>query len=611
VSRLACLLSLLCLCAPPVFPAAGAVPPVPADRELPAFRLGAGADHADLDRGLLVFESAAGVWRSPPAGIPNFGYTDQERWLAFRIGSGGAAPQEMLLAVSYPLLDEIELYAIEDGRPVPAGRSGDREPFARRPLAHRHFLFPLAPQAAGGTSYLLRVRSSSSLQAPLSLWDADAYFRAETSRYAFFGLFYGAMLLIVLYNAVLFAALRERVHLAFVAHTGSFLGLMAALQGLGYQYLWPRSPWLQERAPALFVAAAVGSAFVFAHDLLGLRRHAPRWSRMFRGGMLAGLAGLAAACLLPYAQVMRPLLASAVLCAGVIAWGGLRRWRNGGRSARWFVAAWLTFLLGTLLMVASKFGLLPRSLVTENGPLFGLAAEAALLSLALAGRFREHKLARRAAQDEVLRIQQEANRVLKHEVQLRTSELQNLMRQLAQANEESELRNRIDGLTGIGNRRVFDERLDLEFGRAQREGEPISLLMVDIDRFKDFNDTYGHLVGDDCLTAVAKAIDEAARRTTDFVARYGGEEFAVIIPDAIPDQLGNFGERVRRAVADLEFRVDGRRVPVTVSVGGGTLLPSPADEPDDLVRLADRALYRAKDGGRNRVEIESRIDVPV
>ncbi len=587
------------------------VPPVPVAWDEAAFGLDTDADHVALDRGLLVYDDAAAAWRPLAPGIPNFGYTDREIWLAFRRSPDVREQHEDLLVVAYPLLDEIELYAVEDGRPVAAGSTGDREPFARRPLAHRHFLFPLAPAAAEGATCLLRVRSNSSLQVPLALWDADAYFRSETGRYAFFGFFYGAMLLVVLYNAFLFVVLRERLHLAFVVHMGSFLGLMAGLQGLGYQYLWPHWPWLQERAPALFVAAATGSAFIFAHDLLNLRELSPRCSRLFRAGTLAGLAGLIASCLLPYATIMRPVLVAAVLSAAVIAWGGLRQWRVGANSVRWFVAAWLTFLLGTLLMITSKFGLLPRTFVTENGPLFGLAAEAMLLSLALADRFREHKQARRAAQAEVLRMQQEANRVLKQEVQLRTAEMQNMMRLLAQANEESEQRNHIDGLTGSFSRRAFDERLELEFGRALREGKPVAMLMVDIDHFKNFNDTCGHLVGDDCLVAVAKAIEHAARRTTDFVARYGGEEFAVIITDATPDRLAGFGERVRQAVADMEFLVEGRRVPVTVSVGGGALTPAPADAPEDLIRLADGALYRAKAAGRNRVETENRIVAPV
>ncbi|MBK9304087.1 MAG: diguanylate cyclase [bacterium] len=605
--RILLLCSLSLLAAPA---AADVGPPVPVGWSGAAFGLGGGADHVAMDHGLLVYDAGAGAWRPLAPGIPNFGYTDREAWLAFRLAPDALSRHEALLAVAYPLLDELELYAVADGRAVAVGRAGDREPFARRQFAHRHFLFPLASPAADGATYLLRARSTSSLQVPLALWDADAYFRAETGRYAAYGLFYGAMLLVVLYNAILFGVLRERVHLAFVVHLGSFLGLMAGLQGLGYQYLWPHWPWLQEKAPALFVAAATGSAFVFAHDLLGLREHSPRCSRLFRAGALAGLAGLAASGLLPYATVMRPVLVAAVLGAAVIAWGGLRQWRVGGHSARWFVAAWLTFLLGTLLMIVSKFGLLPRTFVTENGPLFGLAAEAMLLSLALARRFREHKAARRAAQAEVLRLQQEANRVLKQEVQLRTSEMQNMMRLLAQANEESELRNRIDGLTGICNRRAFDERLELEFGRAQREQEPISLLMADIDGFKDFNDRHGHLTGDECLQAVARTIEETARRTTDFSARYGGEEFAVIVPDAIPGQLAAFGERLRRAVADLVFVVDGRRVPVTVSVGGGTLLPGPADTPEDLIRLADGALYRAKNSGRNRVETDAVVPVP-
>jgi diguanylate cyclase len=605
-SRVALLCSILVLTAPAV----AAVPPVPADWGAAAFRLDAGTGHVEMDHGLLVYDAGSGAWLQLADGIPNFGYSDRARWLAFRIAPGDATRHEALLAVSYPLLDEIELYAVVDGLPVSVGRTGDREPFARRPLVHRHFLFPLAESTAGTTAYLLRVRSSSSLQVPLSLWNADEYFRAETDRYAFYGFFYGAMLLVVLYNAFLFVVLRERVHLAFVVHTGSFLGLMAGLQGLGYQYLWPHWPWLQEKAPAVFVAAATGSAFVFAHDLLGLRKCSRRCSQFFRAGMYAGAVCLAAACLLPYEQAMRPVLVVAVLSAGVIAWGGLRQWRDGGRSARWFIAAWLTFLLGTFLMITSKFGLLPRTFITENGPLFGLAAEAALLSLALAGRYQEHKTARRAAQAEVLRLQQEANRVLKQEVQLRTSEMQNMMRLLAQANEESEQRNHIDGLTGSFNRRAFDERLNLDFGRALREGRPVAMLMVDIDHFKNFNDSYGHLVGDDCLAAVAKTIGHAARRTTDFVARYGGEEFAVIITDATPDRLGGFGERVRQAVAGMEFLVEGRRVPVTVSVGCGALTPAPSDAPEELIRIADGALYRAKHAGRNRVETEVRVNVP-
>jgi diguanylate cyclase len=605
--RIMLLCSMSLLAAPAV---ADGVPPVPSGWDGVATGFDAGADHVALDNGLLVYDTAAAAWLPLAPGIPNFGYTDRERWLAFRLAPDARARHEILLAVSYPLLDEIELYAVEGGLPVVAGRAGDREPFARRPLAHRHFLFPLASPTTAEATYLLRVRSHSSLQVPLALWDADAYFRSETDRYAFFGFFYGAMLLIVLYNAFLFVVLRERLHLAFVLHMGSFLGLMAGLQGLGYQYLWPHWPWLQEKAPAVFVAAATGSAFIFAHDLLSLRELSPRCSRLFRAGTLAGLAGLVASCLLPYATIMRPVLLAAVLSAVVIAWGGLRKWRAGANSARWFVAAWLTFLLGTLLMIASKFGLLPRTFVTENGPLFGLAVEAMLLSLALADRFREHKQARRAAQAEVLRMQEEANRVLKQEVQLRTSELQNMMRLLAQANEESEQRNHIDGLTGRFNRRAFDERLDLEFGRALRESKPVAMLMVDIDHFKNFNDTYGHLIGDDCLVAVAEAIAQAARRTTDFVARYGGEEFAVIITDATPDHLFGFGERVRQAVAEMEFLVEGRRVPVTVSVGGGALTPTPADAQEELIRLADGALYRAKHAGRNRVETEVRVCVP-
>ncbi|WP_156386522.1 sensor domain-containing diguanylate cyclase [Aureimonas sp. Leaf454] len=160
-----------------------------------------------------------------------------------------------------------------------------------------------------------------------------------------------------------------------------------------------------------------------------------------------------------------------------------------------------------------------------------------------------------------------------------------------------------DGMTGLANRRRFDDSLEREISRAARSGAPISLLLADVDHFKTFNDTYGHPAGDACLRSVADILARTVRRPGDVAARYGGEEFAAILPET--DTAGAFAlaQSFRSAVAaaSLEHVRSGFGV-VTISVGVVTLVPDPGvTTPSDMIRSADSALYRAKGSGRNRV----------
>jgi len=160
-----------------------------------------------------------------------------------------------------------------------------------------------------------------------------------------------------------------------------------------------------------------------------------------------------------------------------------------------------------------------------------------------------------------------------------------------------------DRLTGLGNRRHFDEKLDSGWRQAARLQVPLSLIILDVDHFKKFNDNYGHPAGDECLRQVATALDNCARRANDSVARYGGEEFAVVLFHTPMNDAKNMSEKLRTAVLDLklqhEFSAHGV---VTISVGGATIIPSPDAKVEDLIKLADEALYRAKELGRNRIE---------
>jgi diguanylate cyclase (GGDEF)-like protein/PAS domain S-box-containing protein len=160
-----------------------------------------------------------------------------------------------------------------------------------------------------------------------------------------------------------------------------------------------------------------------------------------------------------------------------------------------------------------------------------------------------------------------------------------------------------DGLTGLANRRCFDETLHAEWMRALRQRQPLSLLMVDVDNFKAYNDANGHLGGDECLKRIATAV-ASEMRANDLVARYGGEEFAVILPNQSLKGAASVAERIRTRVEQLQ--VPNRMTPgqhVTVSIGAATAIASPDNSASELVAIADAALYRAKHMGRNRISL--------
>jgi diguanylate cyclase (GGDEF)-like protein len=159
-----------------------------------------------------------------------------------------------------------------------------------------------------------------------------------------------------------------------------------------------------------------------------------------------------------------------------------------------------------------------------------------------------------------------------------------------------------DPLTGLSNRRTLDSRLGQEWQRARRESKPISALFIDIDRFKLFNDMYGHATGDEVLAAVAECIGSAVRRSVDIAARYGGEEFAVVLPDTRLDDAAKLAEKIRRKVQSMNLVHDkSEHGSVTVSIGCATSVPAEGVRPADLMIAADAQLYAAKAAGRNRV----------
>lgn len=185
----------------------------------------------------------------------------------------------------------------------------------------------------------------------------------------------------------------------------------------------------------------------------------------------------------------------------------------------------------------------------------------------------------------------------------RERELEELNVALQSVNEQLKRLSSLDGLTGISNRRSFDERLAEEWGRARRSVSPLSLIMLDIDFFKPYNDSYGHIGGDECLVNVANILKKTLHRPADFLARYGGEEFIVVLPETDAEGANKIAEDLRSAVESMGVPHKASSVAghVTISLGTATMTPAEGTEPSALIEVADNALYAAKEGGRNRV----------
>ncbi|UWX04545.1 diguanylate cyclase [Pseudoxanthomonas sp. NC8] len=302
---------------------------------------------------------------------------------------------------------------------------------------------------------------------------------------------------------------------------------------------------------------------------------------------------------LPY-RIVTPLASASVFLS--IAWIltlTLVAVRRGDRSARLFLLAWSMFLVGTCMFAALAFGLLSRSFLTEYGVQIGSALEMLLLSIALSYRYA-------VLRNENERIVRRAKLQLESQVLERTSELRTALEQLETAHARLREASRHDPLTGLYNRGWFRERFEALLEAARSQGQPLSLLMVDLDHFKSINDQHGHLVGDDCLRRCARVIEGILRTHGALVARYGGEEFIAALPGIDVFHARELAEEICTRLREEPIRTRGPGVTVTASIGVhavDTGLGHEAAATDLALQVVDNALYAAKSGGRDQVRV--------
>jgi two-component system, sensor histidine kinase LadS len=522
----------------------------------------------------------------------NRGFSDGSFWLRVEIPP---EPANRVLEIGYPLLDEVSVHWVVDGELVQTHHTGDTLPFSSRPIYHRNFVF-LVPSNTDTATAFVRVQTLGSVQIPLAVTPSAEFLANEQLSYGWQTMFLGIIAAMALYNLFLFVIVRHSTYFWYVL-TVVFTGLVQLnFNGVLFQWLWPNAPGINRYFTIPVICFALFSAIIFAIRFLNIRSYSLRSYRFLQWILTAISACFVFTLFGSYQTGIVLVSAIAAVVTPAVWFIGFLVWRKGQVLGGFYVLAWTPLLIGHLILAVSKLGIMPRSFLTEFMPQIGVALEVVLLSFALAYRINLERRKRHEAQEQALEIQQQANLTLEMRVQERTDELE-------RANEQLKAISLTDGLTHVANRRRFDEKLQDEWKRAQRHGHPLSLLMLDIDHFKRVNDELGHLVGDDCLTEVAALCAAEVQRSGDLLARYGGEEFSILLPATPEEGALRVAERVRQAVARSPVHSGERVAPVslTISVGVACLVPDADLEPQELIRLADEALYAAKESGRNRV----------
>lgn len=515
----------------------------------------------------------------------------------------------MPLDQHYPLLDNLQIYLSRDGQLIHKYNLGADYPFSNRPTTHGNFVIPAQVNFLP-LEIMIRVKTDSSVEIPITLWERNAFIENVYSESIVKGLFYGAVIIIGLYNLLIFLTSRD---IGFL-YTGIYaLGLAmveASLHGVIFAFLWPSTSAWNDSFIIIGISLTLIFAFLFIDQVLRVKQSSYLLSSILKVLVLPSILLIPMSLLLPYKMVIVPTLLLVLLGAPVAMISIILRAWHGYTPAVYSLAGALIFNLFVASTIFVKIGYFPLNAFTGNLLYVGTIIQFLLFSLALAERINIDRRLKIVAQEEtantqqkLLNMQLQINEELERKVRERTCSLET-------ANAKLKLLSTTDPLTGVYNRRFFDKTFAEEFSRAFRDRLPISILLLDIDHFKSLNDNYGHLFGDFCLVETAKIIRKLIYRPSDVVARYGGEEFVIILQDTSLSGAVIVAEKLRKTIASHTLVNQDKSVNITASIGISATVPDKEDAHEILLKSADAQLYHAKECGRNRIagtgEVSSR-----
>jgi len=491
--------------------------------------------------------------------ILNFGIGSRPVWLAFEVKNSLPDSVTRRLMIENSWLDHISVFFRHNNKTVAGFIAGDALPQTQRGRKQRFFAFDHEFEP-GISTVFIRIETPDPMVIPVYLMDLDLAQEREVRQGYSYGFIYGVIIALFAYNLMIYFGLRSRRYLYYSIYLASFLILNMSYTGHGFQWAWPQSPgWQQWSNPVLMLVYGL-CGLLFATRFLDTKNNLPSAHRAVK--FLAAI--------FSFMLLMSVLIGSHVMALFVafifvflfsstmLLLGGVSLYR-GKKSAKYFLFASVSAMVGASLTAASVWGFIPFNGWTYRAVEIGMLLDAVLLALALGDQFR-------IGQEEKI---------------------------------QAERLSKVDPLTGLNNRRAFYDATAPMWSSALRSHRDMSVIMLDIDKFKDINDTFGHAYGDVLLIETAKALKEACREG-DILTRWGGEEFLLFLPETDLDNALTLAERLREKISTLRVDVGQNEIGFTASFGVAEK-DTRSSNLDALISAADRQLYKAKASGRNKV----------
>jgi len=555
-------------------------------------------------------------WYDSSVDTPNLGYRRHPVWFRFNVKNRGSS-NKWNLVIDYPLIRDLDIFVLSADQVESIIQVGERFEFSARPVLHRNYIIPLILKQNETREVYIRVNGPYAVQMPAKIMDASALLEHEVNAVLAHGLFFGFVVVMGFYNLFLFLSTRESTYLYYVLFT-FFMGLFQFVaQGFAYQFLWPKDVWWQNKATGVLLHACLISSFLFVNSFLEMRSKLAWNYRMYSFLVVLSVMALVAVPFTDEFWTIRFGVMLVIPATFLAVIGGWITWIKGRQDARYFSIAWFAFLVGALLLALSKLGLIPRNIVTEHGAEVGTVIELALLAFALAGRLKQERIKRQfledharemertalLAKEHALELEKMNSEQLERNVRARTLDLHNALSELSQMNKRLEQLNQVDSVTGVGNENSFVTTLGKEWDRSYREGEVLSLIVVELDNYREILADYGAVASDECLKNVASILERLISRPADCITRYGDKVFGVILPGTDEKGAGHLARQVVELVSAQPFDFGVAKVQASVSIGVAAVMPQKPDHFRELLMSAESAVYMAKSSGGNRAEL--------
>lgn len=366
-------------------------------------------------------------WLIPQTETTSFGFRSDSLWLMLPVTNQGDQPKQLGLEIEYPILDHVEAF-ITQGDVVQAHYSlGDALPFDQRPVEYRNFIVPFQLLPGEQATLYMKITTEGTLQAPITLWDMDHFIERQQSSLIAQGLYFGIMLVMILYNLFIYISIRHITYLYYTVAALSCAGINASMQGLGFQFVWGEIPAINAFAVPLTIAVFGISSKLFAIALLNLRVTSPTLYKLQLGIASAYSIVLLCMLFLPYHSTIRMIMIVGVCSVLLGTYTGMYLFIKGYRIARFYLLAWSCLFAALFVTALSKGGFIPSSHFIEHSLQYGSALEVILLSFAMADRISEERKAKHEAQQLAMESQhlaaEEAKRYMELKYQTELDEL--------------------------------------------------------------------------------------------------------------------------------------------------------------------------------------------